>query len=65
MLTYATTPKFTMGRKGKELSPEEKELLKWKFYNWSRLLKRFHSTMSSFIRRYLLLSYVKDDNEKL
>lgn len=49
-----------MGRKGKELSPEEKRIVINIFESGnsiteiSRLLQRSHSTVSSFIRRYLL-----------
>ena len=49
-----------MGRKGKELSPEEKRVVVNIFESEnsiteiSRLLNSPHSTVSSFIRRYLL-----------
>ena len=49
-----------MGRKGKELSPKEKRVVINIFEcgtsitEIGRLLKRPHSTVSTFIRRYLL-----------
>ena len=60
MFTHATIPKHTMGRKGKELSPAEKRVVINIFEREnsitenSRFLKRPHSTVSSFIRCYLL-----------
>lgn len=55
-----------MGRKGKELSLEEKRVVKNIFESGnsiteiSRLLQRSHSTVSSFIRRYLLHSEIEN-----
>ena len=49
-----------MGRNGKKLSPEEKRVIinifesKTSITEIGRLLKRPHSTVSTFIRRYLL-----------
>lgn len=55
-----------MGRKGKELSPEEKRIVINIFESGnsiteiSRLLQRSHSTVSSFIRRYLLRGEIEN-----
>ena len=60
MFTYHTQPKQAMGRKGKELSSEEKRVVLNIFENEhsiteiSKLLGRPHSTVSTFIRRYSL-----------
>ena len=55
VFTYATIPKTTMGRKGKELSPEENRVVINIFASGnsiteiSRLLKSPDSTVISFI----------------
>ena len=60
MFIYDTIPKQTIGRKGKELSPEEKRVViniferRTYITEIGRLLKRPHITVSTFIRRYLL-----------
>ena len=60
IFTYDTKPKQTLWRNLKELSPEEKRVIINIFESGTsiteigRLLKRPHSTVSTFIRRYLL-----------
>ena len=56
MFTYATIPKHMLGRKGTELSPEENRDVMNIFESGNSIteISRFHSTVSSFIRCYLL-----------